>query len=245
MFGYFPVLGVLSSSPSYLGFSWFSLRILSSTVTYTCGIVVILGHIRFLIVEGYEQIEMNGVIFYSSGTLSCMLFIKLAIEWKQIMLKWQEVDTAMVSYGWPKNLERRLKIISTIFLLLEAAEHFSIQANKLIVAVECRGSISKGFEHFSVNMSFPVIFDVIKPFYSAWLGILLQCVNTRMAFSWTFIDLFIILISCALAMRFRQLNNRVRCMKDMKILTPLNYSVIKYFLDNICFRFNRRDVGGQ
>lgn len=140
MFGYFPVLGVLSSSPSYLGFSWFSLRILSSTVTYTCGIVVILGHIRFLIVEGYEQIEMSkflsnssrppiilscssvvdGVIFYSSGTLSCMLFIKLAIEWKQIMLKWQEVDTAMVSYGWPKNLERRLKIISTIFLLLEA-----------------------------------------------------------------------------------------------------------------------------
>jgi hypothetical protein len=36
------------------------------------------------------------------------------------MLKWQEVDRAMVSYGWPKNLDRRLKIISVIFLLLEA-----------------------------------------------------------------------------------------------------------------------------
>jgi hypothetical protein len=116
MFGYFPVLGVLSSSPSYLGFSWFSLRILSSTVTYTCGIVVILGHIRFLIVEGYEQIEMSkflsnssrppiilscssvvdGVIFYSSGTLSCMLFIKLAIEWKQ---NYVEVAGSGHSYG--------------------------------------------------------------------------------------------------------------------------------------------------
>ncbi|XP_068902811.1 uncharacterized protein [Tenebrio molitor] len=170
---------------------------------------------------------MNGVIFYTSGTLSCIFFTKLATEWKKIMLKWQEVDRAMVSYGWPKNLDRRLKIISVIFLLLEAAEHFSIQANKLIVAIQCKHSISKGFEHFSVNMSFPTIFHIIEPYYSAWLGVFLQCVNTRMAFSWTFIDLFIILISCALATRFKQVNNRVRCMKDMKI---------KRFMDSVKYQ---------
>ena len=85
------------------------------------------------------------------------------------------------------------------------------------MAVQCKGSLAKGFEHFTVNMSFPVIFDVIKPFYSPWLGLVFQFVNTRMAFSWTFIDLFIILISCALAMRFGQINYRVRCLKNMKV----------------------------
>jgi hypothetical protein len=59
LFGYFPVLGVLSSSPSSVGFSWFSLRALSSIVTYTSGILIILGHIRLLIVEGYDQFEMS------------------------------------------------------------------------------------------------------------------------------------------------------------------------------------------
>lgn len=96
-----------------------------------------------------------------------------------------------------------------------SVEHVSIQANKLIVAVNCRGSLDEGFKHFSVNMSFTVFFSIID--YSPYLGILFQLINTRMAFAWTFLDLFIILISCSLAVRFRQVNERVLCMRNMKV----------------------------
>ncbi|KAJ3654546.1 hypothetical protein Zmor_013725 [Zophobas morio] len=234
IFGFFPVQGVLSKTPNSVGFSWMSVRILSAILTCTGGFLVALGHIRHMILIEYDQFEMNGVIFYTCGCLSCIYFIKMATEWPQIILKWQEVDIAMATYGWPRNLNRRIKIVSAVFLLLETAEHFSIQANKLIVAVQCKGSLAKGFEHFTVNMSFPVIFDVIKPFYSPWLGLVFQFVNTRMAFSWTFIDLFIILISCALAMRFGQINYRVRCLKNMKVQSERSWGSVNEDYNRMC-----------
>ncbi|KYB27367.1 hypothetical protein TcasGA2_TC033212 [Tribolium castaneum] len=235
IFGYFPVQGVLSNEPIFLNFSWFSLRVVSSLVTIITGVVIVFGHIRLMAVGGgYSQFEMNGIIFYACGTLSCIFFLKLSMEWQSIMLKWQEVDLKMSSYGWPKNLNRRINVTSAIFLLLEAAEHVLIQSNKLVVAIQCKGSFSKGAEHFFVNMSFPIIFDLIKPYYGAWLGVFLQIVNTRMAFSWTFIDLFIILMSCALAARFRQINTRIRCLTNMKVTSEKSWIALNDDYNRLC-----------
>ena len=138
IFGFFPVQGVLSKTPNSVGFSWMSVRILSAILTCTGGFLVALGHIRHMILTEYDQFEMSklfqfsnkiwfiflllfsdGVIFYTCGCLSCIYFIKMATEWPQIILKWQEVDIAMATYGWPRNLNRRIKIVSAVFLLLE------------------------------------------------------------------------------------------------------------------------------
>nr|XP_015835640.1 PREDICTED: gustatory receptor for sugar taste 64e-like [Tribolium castaneum] len=215
VFGYFPVQGVSEEKVTGISFTWFSLRVLSSLLTAFLGIVVIFAQIRFMkLITGYEQAQMNAIVFYGSGTLSSFLFIKLARDWHEIMTKWNQLDKALISHGWPKGLDKTLKRIAIIFLALEAAEHFTIQANKLIVAVRCRGSFSKGFRYFAVDMSFAVVFDFVD--YAHWLGMIFQLMNTRMAFAWTFLDLFIILVSCALSERFRQINDRIQHLTDIK-----------------------------
>jgi hypothetical protein len=60
-----------------------------------------------------------------------------------------------------------------------------------------------------------MIFDTIS--YAPWIAIIFQCMNTRMAFSWTFIDLFIILMSCALTARFNQINQRIELLSNLKV----------------------------
>lgn len=45
--------------------------------------------------------------------------------------------------------------------------------------------------------------------YSLWKGIVVETINILSTFSWNFVDLFLILISIALANQFRQLNSRL------------------------------------
>jgi gustatory receptor len=45
--------------------------------------------------------------------------------------------------------------------------------------------------------------------YSLWKGIVVDIINILSTFSWNFVDLFLILISIALAEQFRQLNSRL------------------------------------
>lgn len=65
-------------------------------------------------------IFLDAVVFYTSGTLSCILFMKLADNWHEIMEKWSMLDKTMATYGWPKQLDRSLRRISITFLTLEA-----------------------------------------------------------------------------------------------------------------------------
>lgn len=39
------------------------------------------------------------------------------------MAKWNQLDKALISYGWPKNLDKTLKRIAIIFLSLEAGNY--------------------------------------------------------------------------------------------------------------------------
>lgn len=49
--------------------------------------------------------------------------------------------------------------------------------------------------------------------YSLWKGILVDTINILSTFSWNFVDLFLILISIALADQFRQLNSRLNAIR--------------------------------
>jgi len=50
--------------------------------------------------------------------------------------------------------------------------------------------------------------------YSLWKGIVIEFINILSTFSWNFVDLFLILISIALAEQFRQLNSRLFSVRE-------------------------------
>lgn len=57
------------------------------------------------------------------------------------------------------------------------------------------------------GLAFPHIFALVD--FSYWKAILVEVCNILTTFAWNFTDLFIILISCALAVRFKQIVKRL------------------------------------
>lgn len=72
---------------------------------------------------------------------------------------------------------------------------------------------SESMPPLSISLQLKNIFIFAQIFsrisYSLWKGILIDIINILSTFSWNFVDLFLILISIALADQFRQLNSRL------------------------------------
>nr|XP_012234221.1 PREDICTED: gustatory receptor for sugar taste 64f-like [Linepithema humile] len=87
-------------------------------------------------------------------------------------------------------------------------EHSAAVVSAYISAIECaayRNDTDVIGTYFQSH--FPQIFSRIS--YSLWKGILIEVINILSTFSWNFVDLFLILISIAVADQFRQLNSRL------------------------------------
>jgi hypothetical protein len=92
-----------------------------------------------------------------------------------------------------------------------AVEHALSHVRVIRLAVLCAVEDKMdGICTFFFN-SFPHVYDYFPCIL--WNGIIIFIINVLCAFAWTYMDLFIILISIALADRFRQLN---RCMQSIK-----------------------------
>lgn len=92
-----------------------------------------------------------------------------------------------------------------------AVEHALSHVRVIRLAVLCAVEDKMdGICTFFFN-SFPHVYDYFP--CTLWNGIIIFIINVLCAFAWTYMDLFIILISIALADRFRQLN---RCMQSIK-----------------------------
>jgi gustatory receptor len=69
-------------------------------------------------------------------------------------------------------------------------------------------------------MSYSHIFTLLD--YDVIKGIVLQLINLQLTFIWTYNDLFVMLISTALASRFSQITARIQSVADAKVdqITP-------------------------
>lgn len=76
--------------------------------------------------------------------------------------------------------------------------------------------------------SFPHVYDYFP--CSLWNGVIMFIINVLCAFAWTYMDLFIILVSVALADEFQQLN---RCLQSVQgkvsLLQHIQY-IYKFFI---------------
>lgn len=69
--------------------------------------------------------------------------------------------------------------------------------------------------------SFPHVYDYFP--CSIWNGIIMFIINVICAFAWTYMDLFIVLMSIALADRFEQLN---RCLQSI-------HGKVSFFINSV------------
>ncbi|XP_025832054.1 gustatory receptor for sugar taste 64e-like [Agrilus planipennis] len=61
---------------------------------------------------------MGPVVFNLSILCTIILFIKLSMKWPNLIKRWNCVDASFKSYGWPPNLDIRLKTMTAIVRVL-------------------------------------------------------------------------------------------------------------------------------
>ncbi|KAF5273007.1 hypothetical protein FQR65_LT17248 [Abscondita terminalis] len=204
-FALMPLHGVTGETERSINFTWKSWKLLYTVLivigSLFCVYASFLGAVR----QNTDISLITASMFYGASCVVQMLFVILAKNWSKLIRKWTAIDVGMRSYGYPSRLNARLKILSAVVLTCATAEHVLVIVKNIITASECLSV--EFFECYFKFVSYPQVFTIAK--YSIWAGFMVQIVTTVATFSWSYIDLFIMLLSTSLALRFKQVSKRV------------------------------------
>lgn len=62
------------------------------------------------------------LLFFLCGVVTAILFFKLAMDWPKIMERWSEIDVAMSSYKFPKDLKRKMHMFTVVIMAAAISE---------------------------------------------------------------------------------------------------------------------------
>ncbi|XP_068083911.1 gustatory receptor for sugar taste 64f [Anabrus simplex] len=141
--------------------------------------------------------------FSTSTLLTLLLFLRLATHWPLLIKEWEKVEKTQIYYR-KTNLKPHFRLYTGIVLLLALVEHVLANTRAIAKALHCTDNDFLGVMRAYFIYNFHFVFVLTG--YSHWKGFLLAIMNIIKTFSWSYMDLFIILISVALADHFQALN---------------------------------------
>ncbi|KAJ3654540.1 hypothetical protein Zmor_013719 [Zophobas morio] len=112
------------------------------------------------------------------------------------------------------NLKRKLNILSVMFTFLATVEHILIKCYLFREIMRKCGLSDERSKQVLIHTHFFIFYYISK--YSLWKGIFFQLIVIRSTFSWTFIDVFIMLITTAFALRVKQFASKVEILMKSK-----------------------------
>ncbi|KAF5297657.1 hypothetical protein FQA39_LY11988 [Lamprigera yunnana] len=189
----------------FLKFKWTSGCTICS-IAYLTGIwMIITLFIRHSILTRYFNFGcFVSICFFSCSFLATVLFLRLCREWPKLMIFWTEVDHRLKEFDANNNLSIRLKTISVVVLTSALLEHVLFLSSS-ISQEKCEDS--QKFEFF-LKRNFRYIFDYTP--FAFWKVVPIMIINIMCTFTWNYMDLFIMLISTALAQKFISVNYQLR-----------------------------------
>lgn len=206
LFGVLPVQNISYKCPSRLQFTRKSLRyIFAVFVTISCGLEAI-SAITWTFKTRIEFGKMVILVYYITNFLSLVCFLRLAKIWPMLMLKWHEVENKLpLDDSKKKNgmMAVRVRRVTAIILSLSAVEHILSIFSSVTTVLDCP-KIKSILQAYYVH-NFPQVFSFFR--YSHILGFYVKFIHVTSTFVWSFTDLFIMVISCGLSAKFKQIND--------------------------------------
>lgn len=136
------------------------------------------------------------------------------MKWKSIMLFWSEKERVFLEdkYLLPPSkwsLKKRIISISSLILLLAVIEHILYVASAIYSyyhkRIKCKLTSNPVEDFISIHLS--CVFNYIR--YNHVLGIVFEYFNIASTFCWSYVDVFIIMLSVGLTFRFDQIYERM------------------------------------
>lgn len=130
--------------------------------------------LRAISVEFLSRISA-GVTFNACALISCILFLRLATAWPDLMRRWRNIELSMRSYGCPKRQKFRLNVLTFTIFSIAALDYLLSQISKMIITIKCKSKDQDLMFYFYTVTSFDQVFGSIS--YALWKGILLQVIT--------------------------------------------------------------------
>ncbi|XP_076392796.1 gustatory receptor 5a for trehalose isoform X6 [Megachile rotundata] len=210
-FSLFPVTGVNTPNAAHLRFTWRSPKFIYCAISFFGSSIMTIFNVLRITSTGITSTKMTTFVFNGTNLIASFLFLKLAMQWPCLMVTWEKLEKELSTRHRKLSkttLSTKFKIVTIVVMIFALVEHTFSILHGYIRAKDCaqfRGDPDITGVYF--QSQFPQIFSRIS--YSLWKGILIDIINILSTFSWNFVDLFLILISIALADQFRQVNSRL------------------------------------
>lgn len=220
LFGLFPLDNISSNNPDAIKFKWKSFRTIFSLLFLLSSFSV-----AFLVL--YKKAEEGslspsniiGFIFYGNCACVCLFFFLLSQHWQKIMIFWSKSEQCFSTLKYKNNLKswslkKRINVCLYTMLLLAFLEHLLFVTSEAKKILHRNNACNKTVDNFVkqfISIQIYHVFSVIQ--YTHLTGAIAEYLNFSFTFYWSYVDLFLMLISIGISTRFQQINDRVKCFK--------------------------------
>ncbi|PNF29870.1 hypothetical protein B7P43_G09535 [Cryptotermes secundus] len=211
-FALMPVSGLTGHDASTLRFRWRSPRVAYSVLS----LVGILLHLYFCLRElcTAHRVTYSAcapAVFFAVTFLATIFFMFLARKWPQIVSEWQTVEHTMLKFhGYPRNFGHRCKFCAASMLTASTGV-----------------DVIRAF----YTIWFEQVFKATD--YALWKALLLQVSNFVATFTWSYMDMFVTLVSMALTQKYLQLYERLLAFRG-EVTPPAFWREARELYENLC-----------
>ncbi|XP_037048444.1 uncharacterized protein LOC119082852 [Bradysia coprophila] len=233
IFSVMPVMNVTAKSPTDLYYSWTSIRnfysitVMLLTFAFTVPIVMV------CLSQRLQFDAVVGVVFYVSNCIARVFFMSLAMKWPELMQQWQKIEQKIPIFESQRDksvLAYKIKMISLVVMLLSMSEHLLSIISTAFYSIKCTKEKTNASEdYFRIELN--ELFAYLE--YSPFLAVFGKILNLLSTFLWTYMDLFIMVVSVGLSTQFRKINRHLMKYKGQAM--PENYWIeIRSSYRNMC-----------
>ncbi|XP_066149906.1 gustatory receptor for sugar taste 64f-like [Euwallacea fornicatus] len=232
---YSQVLGILplenlSDNVEKLQFKWRSWKVIYSMFLMVLLGIAVVSFVVHWVVSGSSINGLDAGVFYGGSLLTLILYLRLAISWPKLMQFWYSMDKIMnVNYGYPRKLDFTVRAFMVIFAVLGFADYLlSIGSKYEEVLNRHKSNISA---EDLVAKSAQELFKYIP--YSIATAPFFVIITVHSHLTWALNDMFIVVASTALAIRFRQITQKLGQQDKQKIVSLVFWKGIREDYDRL------------
>ncbi|XP_055910875.1 uncharacterized protein LOC129945239 [Eupeodes corollae] len=216
--GVLPVKGVLEKDLTKVHFSWIQIGVIVAFVLIAFLTLDLSLSLYIVILRGLKMYTVGQVSFSLTALLGFIAFLRIAQKWPELIRQYTNTEMVFMDKSY-ETLEskmyglglRRNGIILLLGVLVEQCIHiWSSLYNNNYQIHHCNFTVN--FWENLYTRERLHLFSVIK--FNIWMIPALEWLTICMLFAWNFIDIFLMLVTSSLAVRFGQVNKRIQRFKS-------------------------------
>lgn len=196
LFGYTQVFGIMPRN--------LPCRIYATIIASLIFLLCITSVFTRIVTFGLKIAKISPFIFHAVNALVLTKLIHVSTRWNRIMKEWKIVEDKLAD---EKTVEAKNVKAAVIVVLLAAVVEHGLSIVSHIFSVFMCSDPHKSFieSFFRAHLSF--VFEAVN--YNLWLALFIKWIDIVSTLTWSFMDLFIMIVATGLTNLFKVFNEKL------------------------------------